>query len=184
MRAILGSLLLWWAAMFIPIPAIAQDAASEAGAPAQSGKTRASEALRFDISQSVVKMPLEEGVSVEDAMTFLRSKAEELNMKIVAHQPVSEELEARGIESGPLHIFQFCNPEDAHQMVQHNAIFAAYMPCRIALVRDTDGRDWLVMFDLDILIDNTPLPDDLRAIAERVNRDLLAIMKAGATAGF
>ncbi|HSH29458.1 MAG TPA: DUF302 domain-containing protein, partial [Thiohalobacter sp.] len=89
---------------------------------------------RFDIAQTVVRMPLEEGVSVVDAMDFMRSKAAELNMKIVAHQPVSEELKARGVDSGPLHIMQFCNPGDAHRMVMYNAIFAAYMPCRIALV--------------------------------------------------
>lgn len=179
MRIVLATLLLGAASGFAfaettpdrPEPIIQQD-------------ERAPEAMRFDISQTVIKMPLGEGVSVDDAIEFLRSKAAELNLKIVAHQPVSEELQARGIDSGPLHIFQFCNPEDAHQMVQHNAIFAAYMPCRIALVRDSDGRDWLVMFDLDILIDNTPLPLELRNIAERVSRDLRQIMEAGATASF
>jgi uncharacterized protein (DUF302 family) len=140
--------------------------------------------LRFDISQTVVKMPVDEGVSVDDAITFLQSKAAELNMKIVAHQPVSKELRARGIDSGALHIFQFCNPEDAHKMVMYNPIFAAYMPCRIALVEDQNGKLWLMMLDLNILINNAPLTPELRTMAERINNDLLKIMKAGATASF
>lgn len=139
---------------------------------------------RFDISQTVVKMPLQEGVSVVDAMDFMRSKAGELNMKIVAHQPVSEELKARGVDSGPLHIMQFCNPGDAHRMVMHNAIFAAYMPCRIALVEDSEGKIWLMMLDLDLLIDNTPLPPELKAMAEGINDKLLQIMEAGAKGTF
>ncbi|HSH29235.1 MAG TPA: DUF302 domain-containing protein [Thiohalobacter sp.] len=139
---------------------------------------------RFDISQTVVKMPLEEGVSVDDAMDFMRSKAAELNMKIVAHQAVSKELQARGVDSGPLHIMQFCNPGDAHRMVMHDAIFAAYMPCRIALVEDSEGRTWLMMLDLDLLIDNTPLPPELKAMAQGINDKLLQIMQAGAKGAF
>ena len=139
---------------------------------------------RFDIAQTVVKMPLEEGVSVADALDFMRSKASELNMKIVAHQPVSEELKARGVDSGPLHIMQFCNPGDAHRMVTHNAIFAAYMPCRIALVEDSEDKVWLMMLDLNLLIDNTPLPPDMKEMAQGINGKLLQIMEAGAKGTF
>lgn len=153
-------------------------------APAWAAQQKAPEPLSFDIAQTVVKMPLAEGVSVDDAIQFLQSKAAELNMKIVAHQPVSKELQARGIETGPMHIFQFCNPEDAHKMVQHNVLFAAYMPCRIALVEDVDGKVWLMMLDLDILINNAPLSPELKEMAARINKDLMAIMEAGATGGF
>lgn len=152
--------------------------------PAWSAPKKAPEPLQVDIAQTVVKMPLAEGVSVDEAMQFLQSKAAELNMKIVAHQPVSQELKARGIDSGPLHIFQFCNPEDAYKMVQHNALFAAYMPCRIALVQDSDGKVWLMMLNLDMLINNAPLTPELREMAVRINENLMKIMEAGATAGF
>jgi len=139
---------------------------------------------RFDIAQTVVKMPLEEWISVDDSMDFMRSKAAELNMKIVAHQAVSKELIARGVDSGPLHIMQFCNPGDAHRMVMHNAIFAAYMPCRIALVEDSEGQTWLMMLDLDLLIDNTPLSPELKEMAQGINDKLLQIMEAGAKGAF
>jgi uncharacterized protein (DUF302 family) len=139
---------------------------------------------RFDIEQTVVRMPLADGVTPDDASDAIQSKAIELNMKFVAHQPLSQELAARGIESGRLEIFQFCNPEDAFAMVQHNPIFAAYMPCRIALVEDQEGQAWLMMINLDMLINNTKLPEDLLEIANRVNDTLTAIMRAGAAGEF
>ena len=141
-------------------------------------------AQSFDINQTVVKMALADDVSADDAIEALQSKSVELNMKFVAHQPLSKELESRGVETGRLEIFQFCNPMDAHEMVKFNPIFAAYMPCRIALVEDQDGKTWLMMLNLDMLINNSPLPPELRTIAERVNDTLTQIMEAGATGEF
>ncbi len=138
----------------------------------------------FDINQTVLKVPLAEGVSAEDAIDAIKSRAIALNMKFVAHQALSKELAARGVDSGRLEIFQFCNPGDAHKMVSHNIIFAAYMPCRIALVEDNDGQLWLMMMNLDMLINATPLPPDLQEVAENVNETLKAIMYAGANGEF
>ncbi len=138
----------------------------------------------IDINQTVVRMPLADGVNADDAIEALQSKAVELNMKFVAHQPLSKELEARGVETGRLEIFQFCNPMDAHEMVKFNPIFAAYMPCRIALVEDQEGKQWLMMLNLDMLINSAPLPPELRTIAERVNSTLTQIMEAGANGDF
>ena len=90
----------------------------------------------------------------------------------------------QGKVSGHLEIFQFCNPEDAFAMVGHNPIFAAYMPCRIALVEDSEGNTWLMMMNLDMLIDNTELTEELHQIATRVNETLLTIIRAGAAGEF
>lgn len=141
-------------------------------------------ANKFDVSQTVTKQQLAEGVTADDAIEAIKSKAIELNMKFVAHQPLSKELNARGIKSGRLEIFQFCNPLDAHKMVKFNPIFAAYMPCRIALVEEDDGKIWLMMIDLNMLINNTELPEDLKKIATRINDTLVQIMEAGATGEF
>ena len=141
-------------------------------------------AMTFDIEQSVVKQPLAEDVTADDAIDAMNSKAAELNMKLVAHQPLSKELQARGIDSGRLEIFQFCNPEDAHKMVMFNPIFAAYMPCRIALVEDLEGKVWVMMLNLDMLINSTPLPKEIHDIAVRVNDTLKQILDAAATGEF
>ncbi len=141
-------------------------------------------AQTFDINQTVIRVPLAEGVSADDAIDALQSRAIELNMKLVAHQPLSSELQARGIDSKRLEIFQFCNPEDAYRMVSFNPIFAAYMPCRIALVEEPDGTTWLMMVNLDMLINNAELPPELKEMAGKINNDLMEIIQAGASGAF
>jgi cytochrome c553/uncharacterized protein (DUF302 family) len=136
------------------------------------------------VTQTVLKMALKKGVSAEDAIEAMMSKAAAANMKNVGHQPVSKELEARGIASPRLEIFQFCNPEDAIKMVKFNTIFAAYMPCRIALVEDTKGQLWLEMLNLDMLINSVALPPELNKIAIETNGTMLDILTAGATGEF
>lgn len=149
------------------------------GAAAAPATTR-----RYNIDQTVIKMPLAPGVSPDDAADALQSTAINLNMKLVAHEPLSKQLTAMGIKSGRLDIFQFCNPADAHAMVVYDPVFAAYMPCRIALVEDNQGKYWLEMINLDMLIDNAQLPPKQKAIATRINHTLLTIMKAGAAGNF
>jgi len=142
------------------------------------------EVQMFDIKQTVIKMALGDGVSGDDAVDAMLSTAAELNMKMVGHQNVSKELQARGIDSPRLEIFQFCNPEDAVKMVKFNTIYAAYMPCRISLVEDNDGKTWLEMLNLDMIINAYPLPPELQAIAITINGTMLSILTAGATGAF
>lgn len=138
----------------------------------------------FDISQTVIKMALAEGVTWDAASEAMMSKAAELNMKLVGRQNVGKELQARGILAPNLEIFQFCDPEDAMKMVAFNTIYAAYMPCRIALVEDANKRNWLLMLNLDMVINAFSLPAELQAIAIGVNGEMLSILTAGATGSF
>lgn len=154
--------------------ATSASAAGKAPQPTQS----------IDINQTVTRVKLADGVSADDAIDALQSRAITLNMKLVAHQPLSKELQARGIDSERLEIFQFCNPEDAYKMVSFNPIFAAYMPCRIALVEEPDGTTSLMMINLDMLINNTELPPELKEMATTINDNLMEIMQAGATGAF
>jgi len=136
------------------------------------------------VQQTVLKMALKKGMSAEDSVAAMLSKATEKNMKNVGRQQVSKELISRGIKSPYLDIFQFCNPEDAIKMVRFNTIFAAYMPCRIALVEDANGKLWLEMLNLDMLINSISLPPELESIAIETNGVMLDILTAGATGDF
>jgi uncharacterized protein (DUF302 family) len=137
-----------------------------------------------DIKQTVVQMSVQDGVSRDDAIQALMSRAAEINLKYVSRQQVSKELEARGLKTPYLDIFQFCNPEDARRMILHDPIYAAYMPCRIAMVEDKNGKLWLMMLNLDMLINSELLPPELTEIAIRVNQAMLDVMVAGATGEF
>jgi uncharacterized protein (DUF302 family) len=169
------------AALFLSVPLSTMSLVSTAQAQDASG---APEVNMFEIGQTVLKLGLADGVTADDAIDAMNSKAVELNMKLVGHQNVSAELAARGIESPRLEIFQFCRPEDAVKMVRFNTIYAAYMPCSIALVEDNDGRIWLEMLNLDMVINAYELPPELQAIAITINGEMLSIITAGATGAF
>lgn len=134
-----------------------------------------------DIVQTVAKIELRDGVGREDAIDAMRNKAVELNMRLVGEQHVSKALEERGDKTPYLAIFQFCNLEDAKTIVVNNPVYAAYMPCRVALIEDKDGKHWLMMLNLDILIDNQLISKEVVRTVIGVNQKMLEIMVAGAT---
>lgn len=132
------------------------------------------------ISDTVMKMPLADDVSMDDAVDSMKLRANSLNFKLVAHLPLSQELAAMEVESGRIEIFQFCDARIANEMLQFNADFAAYLPCRIALIEDTEGKPWLVTLDLGKIIPGANLPPDLLEKAELVRDHIESIMTAGA----
>ena len=151
-----------------------------------TGETTTGKAIMRAASDGLKKLSFEMGgkgpnVIFADADP---DRAAEISLKYVSRQQVSKELEARGLKTPYLDIFQFCNPEDARQMILHDPIYAAYMPCRIAMVEDKDGQLWLMMLNLDMLINSQLLPPELTEIAIRVNQAMLDVMVAGATGEF
>ena len=135
----------------------------------------------ISISDTVLKMPLEEEVSMDDAVDSMKLRANSLNFKLVAHLPLYKELEAMGVESKRIEIFQFCDAQIANEMVVFNPDFSAYLPCRITLIEDADGKPWLVTLDLGKIIPSANLPPELREKAELVRDNIQSIMEAGAT---
>ncbi|MEO1765731.1 DUF302 domain-containing protein [Thiobacter aerophilum] len=135
----------------------------------------------MSIAETVIKMPLAKGVSLEDAEQSLKLRANALNMKLVAELPLSKQVEAiTGKPSRQATIFQFCDAMTARQMLDYSLDFAAYLPCRIALVEDEKGQGWLVMMDLNMLINAANLKPELKAKAIEVRDMLESIMRAGA----
>jgi len=134
----------------------------------------------MSISETVLKMPLADDVSMDDAVDSMKLRANSLNFKLVAHLPLYKELESMGIETKRIEIFQFCDARIAHEMLQYNLDFAAYLPCRIALLQDADGKAWLVTLDLGKVIPSANLPPELLTKAEQVRDTIKSIMEAGA----
>lgn len=130
----------------------------------------------FDVSHTVYRVAVDEGVSMDDVKLSILSKAAELNLKFVSHQPLSDELHARGVKSAQIDIFQFCNPEEARTMIDFNIIFVAYMPCRIAIVEDSDLKPWLMMINLDMLLGGTKLSPETKALADKINNKLKTVI--------
>lgn len=133
------------------------------------------------IQDTVVKMAIAEDVSFDDAVSSMKLRANSHNMKLVAELPLSKQIESMGKKSRRMGIYQFCDALMAQQMVKANIHFAAYLPCRIALVEDEKGKGWLLMMDLDIMIKGAALNKNLKKNAIKVRDVLLDIMQAGAS---
>ena len=134
----------------------------------------------LDIAQTVVKTPLEKGVSMDDAVESMKIRANKLNIKLVAEMPLSKQIEAMGEKSRRMDIYQFCDAVTAKKMVEYDINFSAYLPCRIALVEDAKGQGWLVMMNLDMFIQDPKLGTALKGDAIKVRDTLNEIMQAGA----
>jgi uncharacterized protein (DUF302 family) len=132
------------------------------------------------IDQTVVKKALADGVSMDDAVESMKLRANLLNVKLVAEMPLSKQVEAMGETSHRIEIYQFCDPLVAMHMVEADINFAAYLPCRIAVVEDDKGQGWLIMMNPDMLLNSAALTGELMEQAVHVRNNLLEIMEAGA----
>lgn len=131
------------------------------------------------IEDTVVKQRINEGISMDDAVESMKLRANLLNMKLVAELPLSKQIEAMGKKARRMEIYQFCDPLTAQRMVEANIHFAAYLPCRIALVEDEKGGGWLVMMNPDMMLTGATLSTELKEQATEVRDKLLEIMDAG-----
>jgi uncharacterized protein (DUF302 family) len=135
---------------------------------------------KLSIAETVIKIPVQEDVSMDEVVDSMKLRANALNFKLVAHQPLYKELEAMGVESKRIEIFQFCDARIAKAMLTYNMDFAAYLPCRITILEDQSGKVWLISMNLDMFIQSANLPPELMEKAAKVRDTIQEIMEAGA----
>lgn len=135
---------------------------------------------------TVWKMPLADDISVEDAEQVMGFVANQYNIKGVGQLPLSDQVEAMtGEKQRFLKIYEYCDPLTAMKMVEYSDAFAAYLPCRIALVEDKQGKYALYSLNMDLMISGgKPLPEDLLIEANKVKNTIREIMRRGATGEF
>ncbi|MEE4238328.1 MAG: DUF302 domain-containing protein [Anderseniella sp.] len=131
----------------------------------------------------VYKVAIDPGISMNDAAESLKLRANTLNLQLVAELPMSKQVEAvTGKPQRTIIIYQFCDAVLARDLIDVNMEFAIYMPCRIALIEDAQGRGWLVMMDVSVddVAQEKRLPPELKARIEKVRNALIDIMGASA----
>lgn len=135
---------------------------------------------------TVWKVPVEDGLTVEDVELTLRAVANELNIKNVGELPLSAQVEAMsGNKSRFFKIYMFCNALTAAQMLDYSDAYSAYLPCRVSLVEDKEGKLWLYSLNMDAMIyGGKPLPPALKEEAMGVKKIILEILHRGAEGDF
>ena len=135
---------------------------------------------------SIVRVKVADDVSNEDVEEAMESIATAEGIRSVGMLPLSEMVELQtGEKQRFLKIYQYCSPRTAMIMIDHSDAFAAYLPCRIALIEDKDKQRWLYTLDMNAMIyGGAPLPDDLLEKALNVQRTITAIQVGGAEGDF
>ena len=129
-------------------------------------------------------VPVEEGLSAEEVIESLKSLATSRNFLFVGESPFYKQVEAiTGEEYRYVNFLSFCDARVGKMMLEYRNQYSGFMPCRIALVEDQEGRLWLYSMNLDLMIHGgKALPPELKENAQRV-RDTLQFMMAGAAKG-
>jgi uncharacterized protein (DUF302 family) len=135
---------------------------------------------------TVWKIPVNEDLTPEDVEETMKFVANEHNIKNVGELPLSAQVEAMsGEKSRFFKIYMFCNALTAAQMLEYSDAYSAYLPCRISMVEDKEGKLWLYSLNMDAMIyGGKTLPPALKEEAEGVKEIILDIMNRGAEGDF
>ncbi|MFD2175849.1 DUF302 domain-containing protein [Rhodobacter lacus] len=134
----------------------------------------------------VWKRQVAEGLSYDEVDQSIRSLAMDLNIRDVGALPLGDQVAAmKGAPWRKMKVYLYCNPLTAAAMVDYATAYAAWLPCRVSLVEDAEGRLWLYTLNMDYMLHGgRPLPADVAAQGEAVRSAILALMDKAAEGDF
>ena len=140
-----------------------------------------------DVAQATVwKAQVKEGLSFDDVDQAIKSVATTMNIKNVGELPLGDQVSAmQGSSWRKLKIYLYCNPLTAAHMIDYSDAYAAYLPCRVALLEDKTGKLWIYTLNMDLMIyGGKPLPPELKAEAEQVKKIMQTVLDQAAKGEF
>ncbi|MBF0371509.1 MAG: DUF302 domain-containing protein [Magnetococcales bacterium] len=129
-------------------------------------------------------VPADPDLTAEDVKESLKSLASQKNFLFVGEAPFYKQVQAiTGKPYRHVSFMSFCDAGVGKMMADYRDAYTGFMPCRIAVVEDKEGRIWLHSMNLDMMIHGgRRLPPELREEALRV-RNVIWEMLEGAAAG-
>ncbi len=131
-------------------------------------------------------VPVEGDPSPEDVVESMKSLAASRSFLFVGESPFHKQISAiTGEDYRYVNFLSFCDARVGKQMLEYRDQYSGFMPCRIALVEDKNGKLWLHSMNLDLMIyGGNALPPDLKAAALRVRDTIKSIMEGAAKGEF
>lgn len=143
------------------------------------------------VAMMAVKYPAREGLSFDDVVEAMKTKANEINFKYVGVNQLWKDVVAiSGNKDTPrVEFFSFCDAMVARELLDLSLEFAIFLPCRVAVVEDAHRKIWLLTLDWDVRwLDTSKNPNKmsahLREKAILVREAIDKIMRAGASGEF
>ena len=140
------------------------------------------------INMMVIKRKVDEGITFDEVVESMLTRANAENMKLVFRNTPYKILREISDKNSPrVEIFGFCDLLTMRKILDVTPEFIAFLPCRIGVLEDAEGAIWIVTLDWDVSwLDvgkkkSALLDDELRKRAIKVKKALVSIMEAGAT---
>ncbi|MFH0934828.1 MAG: DUF302 domain-containing protein [Pseudomonadota bacterium] len=134
-----------------------------------------------DAKVQIARIKVQDSVSFDDAVESLKLRANQHNLKFVGVNAIYKEIESlTGQPAKRMEIFNFCDGLAANKMLATDPMMIAFMPCRIAILEDAQGKRWVISMMMDHAMVKK-LPADARASAERVMAAMKDMMVAASS---
>jgi uncharacterized protein (DUF302 family) len=131
-----------------------------------------------DVKLQIARIQVQENVSFDDAVESLKLRANQHNLKFVGVNQLWKEVEAlTGKPAKRMEIFNFCDGLTANKMLTADPMMIAFMPCRIAIIEDAQGKRWVISMMMDLKMIKK-MPADTRKDAEKVMAAMKDMMVA------
>jgi len=131
-----------------------------------------------DVKLQIARIQIQDSVSFDDAVESLKLRANQHNLKFVGVNQLYKEIEAlTGKPSKRIEIFNFCDGLTAAKMLTADPQMIAFMPCRIALIEDKEGKRWVISMMMDLKMIQA-MPEETRKSAEHVMAAMKDMMVA------
>ncbi len=131
-----------------------------------------------DVKLQIARIQVQDDISFDDAVESLKLRANQHNLKFVGVNAIYKEIAAlTGQPSKRMEIFNFCDGLTANKMLAADPMMIAFMPCRIAILEDAQGKRWVVSMMMDLKMIKA-LPTDARQSAEKVMAAMKDMMVA------
>ncbi len=146
--------------------------------------------LRDMMNFMVAKKMVLPGISFDEVIESINSRALDLNMRPTGHNTPYVVLRETMDENSPrLEFLSFCDLITMRMIMDFSLEFGAFLPCSIQVMEDNTGQIWITTLDWDVRwLDTSPNPnrisDDLRERAIKVRENVESIMDAGANGDF
>jgi len=131
-----------------------------------------------DVKLQIARIQVLDSVSFDDAVESLKLRANQQNLKFVGVNQIYKEIASlTGKPAKRMEIFNFCDGLTANKMLNADPLMIAFMPCRIAILEDMQGKRWVISMMMDIKLIQA-MPDDTRKSAEHVMEAMKDMMVA------
>lgn len=148
--------------------------------------------MREIINMMSVKVKVNDGISFDDVIESMVTRANAVNMKKVGHNiPYKLIRQIEGYEKSPrLEILSFCDMLTMRKIVDVMPEFVVFLPCRITVLEDAEGKIWITTMDWSVDWLKTKdgktkfLDAEMVKYATKVNKAIKSIMQAGAEGDF